>query len=51
LALSAYFFVKDRLVEPGDATATVSNLAGSEVLFRGSVAALVAVFLADAVVA
>jgi hypothetical protein len=51
LALFSYFFVKDRLVEPGDAAATVRNLAGSEALFRGSIAALVAVFVADAVVA
>jgi hypothetical protein len=51
LALFAYFFVKDRLVEPGDAAATVSNIAGSEGLFRSGVAALVAVFVADAVVA
>jgi hypothetical protein len=51
LALFAYFFVKDRLVEPGDAAATVSNIAGSEGLFRGGVAALVAVFVSDAVVA
>lgn len=51
LALFAYFLVKDRLVEPGDAAATVSNLAGSEGLFRSGVAALAAVVVADAVVA
>ena len=51
LAFFANFFVMDRLVASGDATATVSNIAGSEGLFRGGVAALVAVFVADAVVA
>jgi hypothetical protein len=51
LALFANFFVLDRLVESGDAAATVSNIAGSEGLFRGAVAALVAVFVADAFVA
>jgi Domain of unknown function (DUF4386) len=51
LAFCANFFVKDRLVAAGDAAATVSNIAGSEGLFRGGVTALVAVFVADAVVA
>jgi hypothetical protein len=51
LALFANFLVLDRLVESGDAAATVSNIAGSERLFRGAVAALVAVFVADAFVA
>src|SRR5262249_13014740 len=51
LALFAYFFVKDRLVVPGDAAATVSNLAGAEGLFRIGIAALVVVFVADVVVA
>jgi hypothetical protein len=51
LAFFANFLVVDRLVEPGDAAATVSNIAGSEGLFRSGVAAFVAVFVSDAVVA
>jgi hypothetical protein len=34
LAIFANFFVRERLVEPGDAAATASNIAGSEGLFR-----------------
>jgi Domain of unknown function (DUF4386) len=51
LALFANFFVLDRLTEPGDAAATVSNIADSEALFRGGIVAFMAVFVADAVVA
>jgi hypothetical protein len=51
LALFANFYVLDRLTEPGDAAATVSNIADSETLFRGGVVAFMAVFVADAVVA
>jgi hypothetical protein len=51
LALFANFFVLDRLTVPGDAAATVGNLAESEALFRGGIVALIAVFVADAVVA
>jgi hypothetical protein len=51
LALFANFYVLDRLTEPGDAAATVSNIADSEGLFRSGVVALMAVFVADAVVA
>jgi Domain of unknown function (DUF4386) len=51
LAFFANFFVVERLVEPGAAAATVSNIAGSEGLFRSGVAALMAVFVSDAVVA
>jgi hypothetical protein len=47
----ANFFVLDRLTEPGDAAATASNIADSEALFRGGIVALMAVFVADAVVA
>jgi hypothetical protein len=51
LALFANFYVLDRLTQPGDAAATVSNIADSEGLFRSGVVALMAVFVADAVVA
>ena len=51
LAFFANFFVLDRLREPGDAAATVSNIADSEGLFRSGIVALMAVFVADAVVA
>jgi hypothetical protein len=51
LALFANFYVLDRLTQPGDAAATVSNIADSEGLFRSGVVALIAVFVADAVVA
>jgi hypothetical protein len=51
LALFANFYVLDWLTEPGDAAATVSNIADSEGLFRSGVVALIAVFVADAVVA
>jgi hypothetical protein len=50
-ALFANFLVLDRLREPGDAAATVSNIAGSEGLFRSGIVALMVVFVADAVVA
>lgn len=51
LALFATFFARERLTEPGDAAATVSNIADSEALFRGGIVALMAVVVADAVVA
>lgn len=51
LALFANFLVLDRLTEPGDAAATVSNIAESEMLFRGGIVAFITVFVADAVVA
>jgi hypothetical protein len=51
LAFFANFVVGDRLIARGDAAATVANIAGAEGLFRGGVAALVAVFVADAVAA
>ena len=51
LALFANFFVLERLTEPDDAAATVSNIAGSEVLFRSGIAAFVVVFMLDVVVA
>jgi hypothetical protein len=51
LALFANSSVLDRLREPGDAAATVGNIADSEGLFRSGILALMAVFVADAVVA
>jgi Domain of unknown function (DUF4386) len=51
LALFATFFVREGLTEPGDAAATVGNIADSEALFRGGIVALMVVFVADAVVA
>jgi len=51
LALFANFFVLERLVEPGDAAATVGNLAGSGGLFRAAIAAFAAVFTLDVVMA
>lgn len=47
----AYFFVFLRLVEPGDAAATASNIMQSEGLYRAGLAAFVVVFVLDAVVA
>lgn len=51
LAFFANFFVLERFVEPGDAAATVSNIAGSEGLFRSGIAAFVGVFALDVVMA
>jgi hypothetical protein len=51
LALFANFLVLERLREPGDAAATVGNIADAEALFRGGIVAFIAVFVADAVVA
>lgn len=51
LAFFANFFVLGTLVEPDDAAATVSNIAGSEGLFRGGIAAFVIVFALDVVMA
>ncbi len=51
LALFANFFVLGRLIDPHDAATTVSNIARSEVLFRGGVAAFIVVFIADVIVA
>jgi Domain of unknown function (DUF4386) len=51
LSFCANFFALEALVEPGDATATVSNIAGSEGLFRGGVGAFAAVFALDVVIA
>jgi hypothetical protein len=51
LALFANFLVLERLTVAGDPAATAHNIAGSELLFRGGVAAFTVVFIADAVVA
>ncbi len=51
LAILANFGVKERLIVPDDAAATVANLSGSLGLFRGAVLALLAVVILDVVVA
>jgi hypothetical protein len=51
LGFFASFFVLQRLVEPGDAAATVANITGSEGLFRGGIAGFVLLAVADTVVA
>lgn len=51
LALFANFFVLERLTVPEDPAATASNIANSQLLFRGAVAAFVIVLIADVVVA
>jgi len=51
LALFANFFVLTRLTVPDDAAATVRNITGSELLFRGGIAAFVVVLVLDVVVA
>ncbi len=51
LAIFANFGVRMRLVDPEDARATVSGLAGNEVLVRAGIAAFVVVFLLDVAVA
>jgi Domain of unknown function (DUF4386) len=49
LALFASFLVLEALVVPDDVAATVNNIATSEGLFRGGIAALVATFALDVV--
>jgi hypothetical protein len=51
LAVFANFFVRERLVEPGDAAATASNIMGSETLFRLGLVSFLVVFVLDLVVA
>lgn len=51
LALFANFYVLGTLIEPDDATATVSNIGGSEGLFRAGIAAFAVNFVLDVVVA
>ena len=51
LAIFANFFVREGLVVAGDAAATFENIAESELLFRAGIAAFLAIFLLDVVVA
>jgi Domain of unknown function (DUF4386) len=51
LAIFANFFVRERLVEPGDAAATASNIVGSEALFRLGLVSFLVVFVLDLVIA
>lgn len=51
LAIFANFLVFESLVVPDDGTATVANIAESQSLFRGGIAAFLLVFLIDVVVA
>lgn len=51
LAIFANFFVRVRLVDPGDATTTFENLASDEGLLRLALVAFLAVFVLDVVVA
>ena len=51
LAIFANFFVRTRLIEPGDAAATAGNIMGSETLFRFGLVAFLVVFIVDVVIA
>ncbi len=51
LAIFANFFVLSRLIEPGDAAATASNIEGSEALFRMGLVGFTIVFAVDVVIA
>lgn len=51
LAFFANFFVLERLTDPEDPAATAANIANSQGLFRGAVAAFALTFAADVVVA
>ncbi len=51
LAIFANFFVRVRLVEPGDAATTFANLASHDGLVRLAIVAFLAVFVIDVVVA
>jgi Domain of unknown function (DUF4386) len=51
LAIFANFFARERLIEPGDAAATASNIMGSEALFRFGLVSFLVVFILDLVVA
>lgn len=51
LAIFANFFVREGLVVAGDAQATAANIAESNTLFRLGLAAFLAIFLIDIVVA
>ncbi len=47
----AQFFVRDSLIEPGDATATATNIVASESLFRVGIAADLIMILCDVALA
>jgi hypothetical protein len=49
LALYANFFVSERLINPDDVAATVSNITNSELVFRSGIVAFMAVIVADVV--
>lgn len=51
LAIFANFFVREQLVEPGDAAATAGNIAGSEALFRLGLVSFLVVFVLDVAIA
>jgi hypothetical protein len=51
LAIFANFFVRERLIDPGDAAATASNILGSEALFRLGLVSFLAVFALDVAIA
>lgn len=51
LAIFANFFVRNALIDPSDATATFSNIAESESLFRLGMVAFLLVFIIDVIVA
>ncbi len=51
LAIFANFFVREGLVEPGNATATVANITESLGLFRAGLVAFLAIFVIDVVIA
>lgn len=51
LAVFANFFVRERLVDTADATATFTNLAANRGLVRAAIAAFITVFALDVVVA
>ena len=43
----AYFFVTERLILPGDAAGTASNILANEGLYRGAIVSYLLVFLSD----
>jgi hypothetical protein len=51
LAIFANFFVRERLIEPGDAAATASNIIGSQALFRLGLVSFLVVFALDVAIA
>jgi Domain of unknown function (DUF4386) len=51
LAIFANFFVRERLIEPGDAAATASNILESEALFRLGLVSFLIVFVLDVAIA